>query len=459
MELTSREWATIILAAAFVVFGVLVSNDRAGLGRLGMDAVKLLFRPKVWPVFLGFLIYGTVVVWVAYTWHLWAFDLLKDTIVIVLFTGTPLVTSVFDERSGGALTGRLIKKVIGIGALLLAYINLGSFPLWGELIFQFVVAVLLLFGAAAGAGTEAYHPGVVRFAQVIVALMGFGVFIYTTTYVITEFNTFDWDHEGRVFLLSIWLPIVFLPAVYPLAYAGACEVAITRITLQHNREKPPVRVRFAVIAGFRFSLRYANGFTMRWPATVAGTRTYRSAAHVLRDFREAVRAGARKRKDYAERVKRMTGIPGRDDAGLWLDRREFEGSKEVLRNLGFMQMSFARDHKNRYRPDMQPLMFGWGWDKLPADPDVQASTSNDRKAWVAWRRTSGGYFFGVGGRADNVHQQWLYDGVDAPTGFPQPGAAGWGTDTESPSLEWQTDDSPPPEVLAPGGARFSECDN
>ncbi|QNE35872.1 hypothetical protein [Leifsonia shinshuensis] len=452
MELTSRELATVILAAVFLIVAVLVNNDRAGLGKLGATAMKLLFHPKVWPVFLGFFLYSSTVIWFAHVWHLWAFDLLKDTIIIVLFTGIPLVMSVFDDRSGGSLIVRLIKQVIGIGALLLAYINLASFPLWGELIFQSAVAVLLLLVTFGEAGPDATHSGVARFAQITLGLVILGVFVYTT-YVITEFSTLNWDEEGRAFLLSIWLPIMFLPAVYPLAYAGACEVALTRIALQNNREKPPALVRLAVIVGLRFSLRYANGLTDRWPATVAETWTYRSAAQVMSEFREAARAGARGRKNYAEQVKRMTGVSGRDADGLWLDRREFEGTKEVLRNLGFTQMSYAGDHKNRYRPDMEPLMCGWGWDKLPAAPGIQTSTSKDRRTWAAWRRTAGGYFFGVGGRTDNIYQLWLYDGVDAPAGFPQAGASGWETDTESLSLEWQKDDNPPPEVLAPRGVR------
>jgi hypothetical protein len=448
MPLTPRETATIILFAAVVGLAIVLHKDRREVLRPGLTILRLLADRKVWPVFVGFLAYAFAVVAFAYRLGWWSTDLLKDTLIIVFFTGIPFLMNAASEKDGARMVRHLAVEVVGFAALALFYVNLASFPLWGELLFQAVLAFLVLLEVVASRDPKG-RP-VSRLLRIIIALMVLCAFVYTTVELAT-FDASEWVTQAQSLALSILLPLAFLPAVYPLAYFAACESTLVRLPSHNDRTAPPLRVRFAYIIGCHLRLSYATGFTMQWLPALASERTFRGASRLMKNYRAAVQAGAGDVRNYKRQLKEMTGATGVNGDGRWQDRREFHETKELLRGLAYAQMGQARNNGNRYRDDPLNLMFAFNLRKLPEDPGVHATTSADRKGWYAWRKTVGGYYFGVGGRALNIDETWLFEGSEPPSGYPTPATPDWSTE---PSGEWSCDDAPPESVRPPGGVSW-----
>jgi len=441
MELTSRELATLVLFAVVVGWAFLASKDRRSLiGALG-DVLKAFSAWKVWVPVVAYVTYSTGIVLLARATGLWTSDQWNDTVVVVVFTGLPILLNATKFRDGSAVVAKVIKDVVGVSALLVVYLNLAPLPLWGELLLQSVLG-LLVMGSAIGK-LDPKTIGVARFCDLLITLIGLALFGYVTFQVVTGLEDFDWDREGKAFALSVWLPLAQIPFVYSFGVLAATEIALLRLRLHNSNEKPPRRVRLAFIVGLRGSLRYASRFTMQWIPRVAQERSFRSSLRTMSDFRAAVRKRDRERRDRRNRLKNRAGVQGVDAQGLRLDRREFSETKKALDDMYFAQMGVRRNHGGRYSDDSSLLLNSWSLRGLPDDHGILVRTSGSGTAWGGWRRTIGGYYFGVGGRS-NIEERWQYDGDAPPPELPAPNHAGWREVTHGDrSDEWAANDDEP----------------
>lgn len=60
-------------------------------------------------------------------------------------------------------------------------------------------------------------------------------------------------------------------------------------------------------------------------------------------------------------------------------------------------------------------------DALPRPSDIRIVIAADGQRWYAARRTITGHWFAIGAAA-SPPDQWLFDGTDAPSGFPDEAA-------------------------------------
>lgn len=259
MELTSRELASIIVLVVFVAVAVLLAPRHGGIGRSVGAFMKALLAPKILVVVAAYLSYAASIVAVPYYFGLWSWDLLKDTLIAVLFVGFPIVANASKFKDGIDVLGRVITEVLGLSALLVLYLNLAPLPLWGELIVQPVLLVLTLMSAIASRDPKL--APVVKPVNNIIVVIATWLLIRVAVQVTTALNTFDWADQARAFSLSVWIPLAVIPFVYTLGYVAACEMALVRLKFSNGRQKPPLRVRLALLLGFRGSLRYARGFS------------------------------------------------------------------------------------------------------------------------------------------------------------------------------------------------------
>lgn len=447
MELTSRELATIIIFVAFVALAVILLRDRTQLQEAVIDVLKALSAWKLWSVILGYLLYAAGIVALANLAGLWSWALLKDTLIVVFFVGLPIITNANKFEAGTDVVAHVLKEVLGVTAILVVYLNLAPFPLWGELILQVVLLFLLLI-AALGKSDPRNAP-VVKLANAILALIGIGLIIYVTVRVVTAFDTFDWNGEARAFALSVWLPLALIPFIYGLGLLMSCEATLVRVKRHNKMETPPLRVRLALLLGLRGSLRYATGFTGLWLPRIANETLFTSARQAMREYRQIVRENSRRNHSRKRRLKEQAGVAGVDEDGLWRDRREFDETKKALERLFYTQMGLYRRQGGRYWTDPVVLFPIGGFKELPEDHGVQFSVRDDGQVWFGWRRTIGGFHLGVGGTSD-VDAEWRYASAAPPDAYPDEQAAGWKLllrDDEGylkGAPEWDAEDAPLP---------------
>jgi hypothetical protein len=92
-----------------------------------------------------------------------------------------------------------------------------------------------------------------------------------------------------------------------------------------------------------------------------------------------------------------------------------------------------RPEGGQYQRDMMNGVASLITRSLPED-EIAMTVSSNGKAWFAWRRTSGGWNFGIGAAAPPP-DLWSSEGDGPPDGVPQPGTA-WrrGASTRTSSL-------------------------
>lgn len=448
MELSTRELASIIIFIAIIALAVVLSKDRQSIWKSLANVVKAFLEWKVWSIILVLLLYSAAVILFAAWIGLWTVELLKDTIIVVLFTGIPLLMASMSTKSGGELIKYLVKEVLGMTAFLVAYLNLAPLALWGELLLQ--TAVIFLVMCASVGRLDPKTKVVARVCDFLLGLAGIGVLIYTTWFLISNLDGFNWAQEGRIFALSIWLPLLLIPIVYPIGFVAAAETAMLRLRFGSREKKVARRTKFAMVSGFHGRLLFASRFRGDWGAEVAKEQTYRGARRVMKEYREAVRQAATDIRAKRVHAKDMAGVHGVDDEGYWKDRREFQETKTVLISIFFSQMGFARNHKGRFSEDPLSLLLSSELKELPEPQGIEVRTASKRKSWLAYRKTAGGLYLATGGRSDNLNEQWRYAGISAPAGLPGRGEHGWysaGTEVDQPD-EWAKSDYELPDVLS-----------
>lgn len=340
MELTNREIASAILFGLFAVWALVAPGKGPNVGQALFALLRLFAHWKILVPLALFLGWCAGLVVLAHEVGLWRMSMIKDTIVLVAGSALPGVYYAVRAKGVSDIVKRALRSVLGLTALLSAYVNLASGPLWAELLVQSLAFVTVGVGAVAGSRSE--FARVAMIAQATAVLIGAGLIIFTFVSLVAGPADLDWTRESRTFAMSVWLPFLSVPFVYVFALVTATEMALLRLKWGNGKAKPPLRVRAAMVMGFRGRLLYANRFGALWPNKVGRSTTLRDARRAMGDYREAVRAQDRERERRVLASVANTGKVGYDAAGRWLDRREFDETKDVLESIALFQRARAR---------------------------------------------------------------------------------------------------------------------
>jgi hypothetical protein len=439
MNFSNREIATGILIAVGLILLVAFPKTRPVFFKGLIDVFKALFQWKLLLLIGLYFAYAIAVVALASTQGWWDTSLLSMTILTIIVTGFPLFMNANNYKTGSELIRKVVLEVAGLSALMIAYLNLGEFPIWGELILQLLLIPIVIFIALAPRTPDGKR--VARFFDILLGLLAIGLLISTTVTLLSAARTFDWLHEFKTFAVSIWLPIALIPFLYVLALLMQVEMALVRLKLHSDRKHPPFGVRLALVAGFHGRLLYAKRFSGLWITEMSAQRTFRDGRAFMRKYRSAVRDRVAEQRARDRLLKERTGQRGVDEHGLWLDRREFYETREILDDIWFTQAAIFRNSGKYVNEPF--LISSFHLKKLPKDHGIEIVLAKNARAWYAWRKTPGGYFLATGGSKD-VDAKWRYDGVEPPAGFPRAGLPGWvNTTLDEKSLEWGTSQDQP----------------
>ena len=445
-ELTNREAASAIwLGVLFIALIIAVSrsaNLRSSVG----EVIRAFFAWKIQLVLAVYFAYVSAVVLVAARLGLWHVGLLKDTLIIVIALGIPLVFSAPEAKSGVSLAKRLLIKVAGLSALLVFYLNLQSLDLWVELLVQPLVTLILMVAAAASLKSDTRR--LTGPLQSAVGVIGLFLLVNTTVQLVQGWRLIDSMATIETFVLGIALPVSMLPLIYVIAFLARLETILTLLPFHNSKRRPPLRVRSALVLGLHFSARYAAQFNGPWLGEIARATGFHHARTVMRDYRASVRSDASAEQLRLTRLKELAGVPGTDDAGLTLDRREFATTKHTLDFLWSMQLGWYRNRLQHFKSDMLDVLGDTTKRGLPAESGIELVVNGEKQAWRAHRRTPSGLIFGVGGATKpgderSLLDEWRYVGSEPPAHFPGSGRPGWLNRTRGDDHpEWSEPDKP-----------------
>jgi hypothetical protein len=178
-------------------------------------------------------------------------------------------------------------EAVGVAALIAFYVNLGSLPLWGELLLQPIVILVALTAVAARDKPE--HRQTVKLLDTVLVVIGLGLLAYTTHLAVTEWTGDTISDAAASLFLAIWLPLALIPFIYFLGFVMHCGVILAMLPFFNDHRKPPLRVRLALIWGLHLSTRLASSFIGEWRHELARATGWSEAGVAMREFRAASR--------------------------------------------------------------------------------------------------------------------------------------------------------------------------
>lgn len=276
----NREIATAIFLAVVVAMFIVVPQLRRSVGPGATGVVKAIFVPRLIVVFSAFLLWASGWIVLASVVGIWDVDLLKDSIIIVLALGFPMLIRSVRLTSGPSIARNVIVESLGLSALLAFYINLAPFPLWAELIAQPLLTLVVALQALSKTKNEWAKAHSVLSGVLIAS--GVIALVWTTAQVTLHFSELDLLGLLRSFTLSVALPIVLIPFFYLTAFHAFSEVALVRMKLRNPNM--PRRVAWAIWLGLGLRLSLAAKLTGRHNV-LGEARGFRDALRRMATFR------------------------------------------------------------------------------------------------------------------------------------------------------------------------------
>lgn len=415
----NREIAALIWLGAAALWVLSQQNLRESIG----GVVKAVFQPLIVIPLLAMLAWIGVEVWAGARLLLWNAALAKTTVLWTAGSAGVLFFNCAQAAADPHFFRRTIVATVGVAAFVEFFMNLHVMSLPAELVLQFVVIVLSLLAAVGGLKPE--HKPAKILCEVLLAIIGFALFIYTVRQAYLGWDRIDGRALLLEFALPIWLTAGLLPFLYVLSFYVVYDAAFRGINWATADGRSRWRSRLALLSALHFRTGAVRKFTWNWAKRLSEAPTFSAARGVVAAFLEELRRARQAQLDEQERIQRYTGSQETDAEGRRLDRREFAATIDALRWLETCQMGWYRNRGGRYRDDLLK-MIGDDFTRqgLPKESGITLRVSRDCQARYAWRRTVTGWCFAIGA-AGPPPEQWEYDGPEPPQGFPGKDR-GWG---------------------------------
>ena len=416
--LTNRELASLVSLIAFVILAI-VNVIRGGSGKQTLkpllSAFGTLLGTKIPVLFVGYL--GGIAAAIALASDYWLWDpaLLKATILWYLISGISLFGKAFNDAEEKGVFVGAVKRVVTAIVVFEFIANLTSFPLGIEIPAMLVANLCTLLAAFDSRDDE--NARVVKAAKFYLITFGLAAMIWTSWWLVNDWSDLDKAMLIREFLLPLWLTPIALLLIYPLAWFAAYDGVRARMRVAADGR--PIRAQqLAVLircAGRLDALRELQGTASRRVERAEG---FRAAWRAIGDIKQQNRVEHEARLAANRRLELNAGLVGTDASGKQLDQREHAETMEALRWLANCQMGHHRNRGNRYSVGLAAIIENLSEDHgLPSPNGIEMRISRNGQSWYATRETITGHWFAIGA-AGPPSDQWLYDGSEAPSGFP-----------------------------------------
>lgn len=425
----NRQLATLILLGAFLAWALTMHSVRKST----LSLLRTFVSPKV---FVPFLLYGLWLAglhWLSWWAGLWSMKLIGESIFWVGASGFALLTlAVTDARKKDNFFRERAVDTIKFGAFFGFFLNIKSFSLLGELLFQPIVTFLVC--ARVLAARDDKYANVRKLLDVVLSLVTLGLLGYTVAFLVQDWSQVDKAQELRKLLMPIWLTLGAMPFAFVFALIAAYAQIFAIMKATTGLKRTSLRSRLGVMLALRTRLLDIHSFGGRYAQQAGRARTLQGGMEAVRNFRADRAAKAAEEESRLARLKAYAGVEGIDEAGRRIDRREFEETKKSLRWIATCHMGWYNRSK-RYRRDLLKIVNDFHQQGLTPDHGIVMKVRKDGQAWYAYRQTVTGWVLGIG--ADRgTPDQWFYDGPGPPTSYPHRGD-GWGEGAHMETANWK----------------------
>ena len=348
----------------------------------------------------------------------------------LLFSGIGLFGAGIEAiKTEGAITDAF-KRLLGAAVIFEFVANAESFSLFVEIPAQILAVPCGVVAALGSVRHEHRREG--RFASGYLVLFGLAALGWGITRLAADWRVIDKDLLWRELVMPLWLTPVALAFMALLALYFVYEATFS-VMGSESAAGLSWRHRLAVLARCGPRLRAARAVrpAARWLANDPGFRlTWRWTGRVLREDRNRRANEAAKAQQLVDNASAV----GTDSFGRQLDQREHAETRQALQWLYTCHLGHYPKQGNRYFAGLEAIIDGLSekYD-LPHPNNIEMHISVDGQSWYAARQTITGHWFAIGA-AGPPTDQWFYDGLTAPTSFPnESGWDRWVPDSNSPN--------------------------
>lgn len=227
---SNREWA-LIFWGIIVLIGMLLSPKlRQSLRKL----VKTIQHPQLLCLYIIGYIWAFVGIFLLSTIDLWNMDILKDSIVYMLFSLTGLITNSLSLKSYRELTPICLEN-IKLGAIISFYINIYNFNFVIELI-GLPIIVFLAFMQAFGESSKVdEHKHVASCLSRVINIIGILCSVIALSWLIKNWQIIIEENTILSLLLPFFLTVWAGPYIYALAIYSKYEEWFVSLYFRSNK--------------------------------------------------------------------------------------------------------------------------------------------------------------------------------------------------------------------------------
>lgn len=305
------------------------------------------------PFFVSLALYAgwlALVILIARTVGAWGPTLLKDTLVWFVVSGAVLFFRFRRAATDQHFLRDTTLDTLRISVLLEFYLNLVTFDLWVELV---LFPLLIFLGLMVVVGNmKESTKGVATFFNVVLALIVVGLVVAVAMRVMEDWQGRDVFAEIRSFLLPVWLTAGALPFIAWFSLYATYETVFIHMR-DRSGGNAPWKTKLALASSFHVDNRGPHRFAGFWPRRLAEAGGFRAGRRVIDQFRQELAERDAADRKRADDLRRFAGVPGSDEDGRQLDRREFAETISALEWLATCQSGWYQNRSGgRYPKDL-----------------------------------------------------------------------------------------------------------
>lgn len=196
--------------------------------------IKTVLHPQLFCLYIIGYIWAFVGIFLLSTIGLWNMDILKDSIVYVLFSLTGLITNSLSLKSYRELTPICLEN-IKLGAIISFYVNIYNFNFVIELI-GLPIIVFLAFMQAFGESSKVdEHKKVASCLSRVINVIGVLCSVIALSWLIKNWQIIIEENTILSLLLPFFLTVWTLPYIYALAIYSKYEEWFVTLYFRANK--------------------------------------------------------------------------------------------------------------------------------------------------------------------------------------------------------------------------------
>lgn len=265
---TPREWATITLIGAFILFSATSKSVRNSI----FGVIKVFFHWKIIVPIICAQLYLSIFYFSLYKLNIWNDSILREVIFFSLFTSISLIFKYASNNDRLSSLKGIIEDTVTASIIIEFYLQIYTFSYPIELLIQFFLVFFYFMGVHNKRETKDYERTYIVTQSVFYCITAF-LFVYSIYMAIIHWENNFSSQTVASLLFPIIATIAYWPFLYVFATICAYETWFVRIFFASKKDKDVYRFRKSqVIKTCKLNLKKINFISNDFHVYIPQTR-------------------------------------------------------------------------------------------------------------------------------------------------------------------------------------------